>query len=211
MKKILEGVVHFKHHEYEAYRDLFADLGERQGPSTLFIGCSDSRVIPSMITHTPPGELFVIRNVANMVPAYEIAGEHRSTSSAIEYAARVLKVRNFIVCGHSNCGGCALINHEDPDSLNLPITKTWMDLAGPVKDAVNRELRDRDDVDPAARAWFTERTNVVEQMNNLLTYPYIRERYEAGTINLRGWYYVIPTGEVYEYTLDRGEFIRIDE
>lgn len=204
MQKLLNGVVHFKKNDFESHRELFSGLEDRQLPHTLFIGCSDSRVVPSMITQTLPGELFIVRNIANMVPVYRVADEYLSTTSAIEYAVKVLGVETIVVCGHSNCGGCALLHHENPDELDLPNTKKWMELAEPVRRAVGKELSA--DADPSAKAWLTEQANVVQQMKHLLTYPYIRERYDRGDIGILGWHYIIPRGEVYQYNKEKGEF-----
>ncbi|MBI9099672.1 MAG: carbonic anhydrase [Spirochaetaceae bacterium] len=203
MKKLLEGTVHFKKSDFEDHRELFSSLGKKQNPHTLFITCSDSRLVPSMITQTLPGELFIVRNVANLVPPYRIADEFLSTTAAIEYAVQVLKVSNIIVCGHSNCGGCALLNHEDPDSLPIPNTRKWMELAAPVRDLVNQTLKEND---PSARIWLTEQINVLEQMKHLLTYPYISEGYKNGTLSILGWHYIINSGEIFQYNKEIQEF-----
>ncbi len=203
MKKLLEGIVHFKKSDFENHRLLFTSLGEKQNPHTLFITCSDSRLVPGMMTHTLPGELFIVRNVANLVPPYRIADEFLSTTAAIEYAVQVLKISNIIVCGHSNCGGCALLHHEDPDSLNIPNTSKWMELAAPVRDQVNRTLMDND---PSARSWLTEQINVLEQMKHLLSYPYIQEPYKKGDLTIEGWHYIIKSGEIFQYDKDAQEF-----
>ena len=102
MEKLLNGVVQFKKEDFEAHKELFQELANYQKPHTLFIGCSDSRIVPNMITSTLPGELFVIRNIANIVPPYRIKDEYLATTSAIEYAVIVLEIQNIIICGHSN-------------------------------------------------------------------------------------------------------------
>lgn len=209
MEKLLAGVVQFKKKDFEKHRDLFNDLEEKQTPHTLFIGCSDSRVVPSLITQTLPGELFIVRNVANMVPPYRIADEYLSTTAAIEYAVMALRIENIIICGHSNCGGCALLHDGAPGSPDLPNTKKWMELAGPVAKSVASALEGKDS-DPAAKAWLTEQTNVVQQMKHLLSYPYIATEYEAGRLDIIGWHYIIPSGQVYEYSKKNGEFIALN-
>lgn len=203
MDKLLKGTVHFKGGDYEAHKDLFKQLGRKQKPHSLFIGCSDSRVVPNMITQTLPGELFIVRNIANIVPIYREADEHLATTSAIEYALQVLKVDNIIVCGHSNCGGCAALHQSPEDMKGLPHTRKWLELGSQVLEQVNRELPDGS---PEEREWLTEQTNVVEQIKHLLTYPYIRQRYQEGNLSIMGWHYIIETGEVYVYNKENGFF-----
>lgn len=203
MEKLLEGIVKFKRQDFEDHRELFNDLKEIQVPHTLFIGCSDSRLVPNLITRTLPGELFVIRNIANIVPPLVETHEHLATTSAIEYAVNVLKVENIVVCGHSNCGGCASLYLPDESFESLPYTKRWLELAHSVKETV---LRDFKDEEPEAKEWVTEQLNVVEQVKHLLTYPFIKEKYEKKEISISGWYYIIETGEVYIYNKKNGEF-----
>jgi len=198
-----EGVIRFRQNDFEANRQHFENLGREQNPHTLFIGCSDSRVVPSLITQTMPGELFIIRNIANLVPMYRESGEYLATTSAIEYAVLVLNVKNIIVCGHSNCGGCAAL-YESPGKMALiPHTRHWLELAMPVKEKV---LKIVDNTDLAAREWLTEQMNVAEQLRHLMTYPYIKERVNNGTMKLIGWHYMIHTGNIYEYHNETGEF-----
>lgn len=203
MEKLINGVVEFRRKDYEEHKNLFTSLGRTQKPHTLFIGCSDSRIVPSLITKTLPGELFIVRNVANLVPKYRLADEYLSTTSAIEYAVLVLEVENIIVCGHSNCGGCAALYKEPFDTGRLPHTHKWLELAQPVKKQVEDQLPEND---PAAREWLTEQTNIVEQMKHLLTYPPIAERYQQGKLAIHGWYYIIETGEIYNYNQSAGYF-----
>ena len=203
MEKLINGVVEFRSRDYEEHKELFTSLGRQQKPHTLFIGCSDSRIVPSLITKTLPGELFIIRNVANLVPKFRLADEYLSTTSAIEYAVQVLEVENIIICGHSNCGGCAALYKQEGDFEKLPHTHKWLELAGPVKQQVEERLPEDD---PAAREWLTEQTNIVEQMKHLLTYPYIARRYKKGRLSIQGWYYIIETGEIYSYDKEAGYF-----
>ena len=201
MDKLLKGVVHFKKRDFEKHRGLFEGLGRDQKPHTLFIGCADSRVVPSLITKTLPGELFIVRNIANIVPPYRMADEYLATTSAIEYAVQMLNVENIVVCGHSNCGGCASLYQEQNEKL--PHTRKWMELASSVKESVESQISEDD---PLAREWLTEQSNVVEQMKHLLTYPFIAERFKEGSLDIMGWHYIIETGEVYGYDRNEGCF-----
>jgi len=203
MQKLIEGAVAFRQNDFEAHEQLFNDLGKEQKPHTLFIGCSDSRVVPNMITTTMPGELFIIRNVANIVPPYKHAGEYLAAISAIEFAIQALEVENIVVCGHSNCGGIAALYKPLEYFQKLPHTRKWLELAHPVKDKVLQLLPNGNH---ASREWLTEQMNVVEQIHHLLTYPFIAEKYEKGRLNISGWYYIIETGEIFCYNADKGFF-----
>ena len=203
VQRLLEGIVKFRSVDFEANRDLFKKLKTEQKPHTLFITCSDSRVDPNLITGTLPGELFIIRNIANLVPPYRETAEYVATTSAIEYAVLALDVENIIVCGHSNCGGCAACLKSSKFLANMPHTKKWLKLARPVRDRVLREISADE---PEAREWMMEQANVVEQLKHLLAYPYIEERMNLGKLTLSGWHYIIETGEVFIYDKNLEEF-----
>ena len=204
MENLIRGTVEFRKTDFEQHKALFMRISEAQFPHTLFIGCSDSRVVPNFITKTLPGEIFVIRNVANIVPVYQVAGDFLGITSAIEYAVQALNVDNIVVCGHSNCGGCAALFKSAKQLSHLPHTKKWLELSKTVKEKVLDILPGEDD--PEARAWLTEQMNVVEQLRHLLTYPYIETRYREGTLKLIGWHYIIETGEIFGYNEEKGFF-----
>lgn len=203
MEKLLQGLIKFRKNDFEVHRELFGKLSRSQNPHTLFIGCSDSRLVPNLITQTLPGELFVIRNIANIVPPYRNTQEYLATTAAIEYAVNVLEVQNIIVCGHSNCGGCKSLYSPDEELDTIPHTKKWLELAGNVK---NRVLAEVTEDEKGKREWMTEQINVVEQLKHLLTYPFIRDKYTQQTLTIDGWYYIIETGEVYIYNRQNGVF-----
>ena len=203
MKKLIEGAVAFRQNDFEKHEQLFSELEKEQKPHTLFIGCSDSRVVPSMITATGPGELFIIRNIANIVPPYQASGEYLAAVSAIEFAVESLEVENIVVCGHSNCGGCAALFKPAEYFQKLPHTRKWLELALPVKEKVMKMLPDGNF---ASREWLAEQMNVVEQIRHLLSYPFIAEKYVKGLLAINGWHYIIETGEIYSYNADKGLF-----
>jgi len=204
MQKILDGLVKFRRGDFETHRELFRGLKSEQRPHTLFISCADSRVDPNMITDTLPGELFGIRNIANLVPPYHETSEYMASMSAIEYAVLSLEVKNIIVCGHSNCGGCAACLKPSNFLDHLPHTQKWLELAHPVRDRVLKEIPEDD---PEAREWMMEQANVVEQLKHLMTYPYIRQHVILEKLALSGWHYIIETGEVFIYDQNVGEFL----
>jgi len=204
MENLLKGIVNFREGDYDAHKELFNELKEQQKPHTLFISCSDSRVDPNMITGSLPGELFIVRNIANIVPPFRDTHDYVATTSAIEYAVLNLGVENIIVCGHSNCGGCAACLMPEEYLESLPHTKKWLELSYPVRDRV---LKDISEKDYGKREWLMEQLNVVEQLKHLLSYPYIKERVKEEKLKISGWHYIIETGEVFIYNKDVGEFI----
>ncbi|HIU64263.1 MAG TPA: carbonic anhydrase [Candidatus Avacidaminococcus intestinavium] len=202
--KLLAGIVKFRKEDYEAHKELFQSLGTYHNPHTLFIACSDSRLMPGLITKSLPGELFNIRNIANIVPPYRETGEFVATTSAIEYAVKHLDVERIIVCGHSNCGGCSACLNGERDLFGMPHTKKWLELAEPVRERV---LNSPYASDRGFAEWMMEQENVLEQLKHLLTYPFIAERVSNGTLTLEGWYYVIETGEIFTYDRKNQAFI----
>lgn len=207
MESLFDGVKEFNSKDFLEHEELFKKLGSAQTPHTLFIGCSDSRLVPNLITKTLPGELFVIRNIANLVPLHRDSSEFLSTTSAIEYAVKILNVSNIIVCGHSNCGGCSALYLEGL-LKEIPHTKKWLELAQNVKNKVLKMPDIQDD--HAKREWITEQLNITEQLQHLLTYPYIRKKYITKEINLLGWYYIIETGEIFNYNTEQKIFTKIE-
>lgn len=207
MERLINGALKFREDDFNAHSKFFKKLGRAQAPHTLFIGCSDSRVDPSLITKTAPGELFVVRNIGNLVPPYRETQDYVATTSAIEYALYVLNIENILVCGHSNCGGCnALWEHDQID--NLPHVKKWLELALPVCDHINKKYGTN--ISEEKREWLTEQINVIEQLKHLFTYPQVKERYAAGKLKIIGWHYIIETGEVFNFNYDTQQFELIE-
>ncbi|MGK2905359.1 MAG: carbonic anhydrase [Desulfuromonadales bacterium] len=205
MEKLFKGVARFRQDDFEAHKELFESLSRKQKPHTLFIGCADSRVVPDLITRTMPGELFTVRNIANIVPPYRQTQEYAGTTSSIEYAVLSLDVENIVVCGHSNCGGCAAMNQSPEELAHLPNVRRWLEISREVRGRVDRQM----DIEcPEKREWLTEQINILVQMRNLLTYPYVRERYEQGRLNIYGWYYIIETGEIFNFN-DQNEIFEL--
>lgn len=210
MESILAGIIKFRTQDYEEHKNLFCRLKNRQEPHTLFVACSDSRVVPELITKSLPGELFVIRNIANIIPKYEdthvdlTAPATSATTASIEYAVKVLKVKSIIICGHSNCGGCASIYLPDNVLDKVPNVKKWLQQAENVKTRVLEKLSENDEL--LKREWLTEQMNIVEQIKHLLTYPFIVEKYNNKELDIVGMYYTIETGEVFIYNAKKGLF-----
>ncbi len=188
--------------ERERYRTL-ADLG--QSPSTLVIACCDSRSAPEIIFDAGPGELFVIRNVANMVPPYEPDGNFHSTSSALEFAVLSLKVSDIVVMGHGRCGGirAALDPNAEPLSPGDFIGR-WMALLKPAAE----QIQSNDIMTQAERQTALERISIRNSLDNLRSFPEIKAREEEGKLNLHGAWFDISTGELWVMDPATRDFIR---
>ena len=178
-----------------------------QSPKALFIGCSDSRVIPDLMVQSNPGDLFVIRNVGNFVPPFKPDEDFHATASGIEYAVSVLKVEEIIICGHTHCGAC---NHlyEEIDDPSLVHTKKWLELGESAKTSAILSLGMNADKEDLLR--LTEKLSVIKQIENILTYPNVKKRFEEGSLSIHGWYYDIETGEIDYYNADTYEFLPLN-
>jgi len=184
----------FKEKYGKEYSSLFQKLvDEGQSPKTLFIACSDSRVVPNLITHTKPGDLFIARNIGNFIPPYDPNSEASATPAAIEYAVSVLKVSNIIVCGHTHCGACKSLHQDIPDEPEMLNIKKWLKFG---ESAKNQALAyvGKDDKEKLYAA--TEKFNIIDQMKNLLTYPGVKSRVESGELFVIGWYYHLEDGSL---------------
>lgn len=195
--ELLSRLRRFNTDAFPQYQARFKDLVEQgQHPSTLFIGCSDSRLVPHLLTGAGPGELFLVRNVAAFVPPYDGSWGHHGTAAAIEYAVLALNVEHIIVCGHSHCGGIRALYGEVPaEARNL---QAWLDLGREAVLPVQLS-------DEALRR--TEERSVVLQLERLMDYPMVRARVERGQLALHGWHYVIEAGEVNVFDVEAGGFV----
>jgi carbonic anhydrase len=195
---LLERLRDFRQHAFPDYAEAFQRLvADGQHPSTLFIGCSDSRVVPHLLIGSAPGELFLVRNVGAFVPPFRSDHGHHGTSAAIEFAVLNLRVRNIVVCGHSHCGAIrALYDDCAEEAVNL---NAWLGLGRDARLPMH-------EVD-AGVLRRTEQRSVVLQLERLLDYPMVRRRVDAGTLTLHGWHYIIEDGEVHTFDIRDGRFI----
>lgn len=200
--KFIKGFIRFQQNYFCDEATLFTKLRTGQNPKALVVACSDSRVDPAIITDCAPGDIFVIRNVANLVPAYAPDGRRHGVSAALEFAVRKLKVEHVIILGHSRCGGIeALLEADgDPDG---DFILDWMDIAAPARDQVRRELPALD-ADKQCRA--CEQAAVLVSLQNLLTFPWVAAAVEAGRLLLHGWYFDMEEGELLGYLPQTGSF-----
>lgn len=200
MRKLLEGIRDFQGRVFDSKRELFNKLANRQTPLAMFITCSDSRVVPDLITRTDPGDLFTLRNAGNLVPPTGDGGE--GEAATIEYAVKALEIRDIIICGHSQCGAMqALWNPRL--AVDFPTVATWVDKASAVRDRVVEKYGE---LSPEERLDATIKENVLMQLENLRTHPAVSAALEQGTLRLHGWMFSIATGEVLAYDAATDDF-----
>lgn len=208
MQKLLSGIHKFQQKELGRYQELFQRLSnEGQNPHTLFITCSDSRVLAELITQSQPGDLFVVKNVGNIVPSSDVVGSTNSTAAAIEFAVRTLKVKDVVICGHSQCGAMNALLHGLDEEPEMPHLKEWLDLATPVKKLIDKDYKYITDREEKIIAAGEE--NVLFGLENLKTYPIVQQRIEEGTLRLHGWFFKIATAEMFAYDQDSQQFLPI--
>ena len=206
---LISGNALFQESYHKAHEKEFLELVKNgQHPKALYIGCSDSRVLPNLITKSSPGDLFVVRNVGNFVAPYKPDESFHSTASAIEYAVSVLKVENIIVCGHTHCGAIASVHSkaglDDPELVH---TKKWLTLGvAPKNQAV---LALGADADKEELLRLTEKLSVITQIENLLTYPSVKKRVDNGSIVIYGWVYDIESGNIDYFDPESSQFVPI--
>ncbi|MGK5082501.1 carbonic anhydrase [Bdellovibrionota bacterium FG-1] len=210
MKKLIRGIVDFRKNVRPSCKDTFAQLALGQRPDTLFIACSDSRVVPNLFASSDPGDLFVIRNVGNLIPPcgeQGHSGSDESEAAAIEFALLTLPVTEIIVCGHSECGAMESLVRGRAQ-IEAPNLKSWLRHG-------DRCLQKLNSGNPLGahleRHNQLSQLNVLEQTEHLKTYPVVRKRLEEGTLRLHGWWFDIREADVYEYEPDEGHFHLIDE
>jgi carbonic anhydrase len=196
--KLISGHRRFRE-KFDSQHEVFERLAEEgQNPKVLWIGCSDSRVVPELITGADPGELFDVRNIANIVPpAPTIAC---ATGAAIEYAVLHLEVSHIVVCGHTECGGIKAL--ESPPSASAePHIASWLELAEPAREQVLQG-----NVPEAEIYLETIKTNILMQCDNLRTYPCVADRERSGELSVHPWLYDLHTGEIFEFDEGSGSW-----
>jgi carbonic anhydrase len=215
VKKLIEGIVTFRKGVRPDYRETFARLALGQKPDCLFIACSDSRVVPNLFASTEPGDLFVTRNVGNLVPASGPGGistGDEAEAAAIEYAVRTLDVRDIIVCGHSSCGAMrTLLDTEDGSTQAVegaPNLARWLRHALPALEKAKAGIT----LDPQlAPQDALSQLNVLQQLEHVRSYPSVAERIKEGRLGLHGWWFDIGRADVYAYEEEPNRFLLIDE
>ena len=206
MKKLLEGYARFRRDIFPAQRQLFESLAAGQHPETLFITCSDSRVVPSLITQTVPGTLFEIQNAGNLVPPHG-TGLVGGTVATLEFAVAVLKVRHIVVCGHSDCGAIKAL--LDPDKLeHVPQVAAWLAQAGGTRTQIERE-RSHASAEDQLRAAIE--LNARAQLDNARSHPLVAAAVARGELDLHAWYYDFVRGVLWACDPATDEFEPLPE
>jgi len=204
MQKLIAGVHKFRTDEFGNYKKLFRKLSqEGQNPHTLFITCSDSRVLAELITQSKPGDLFVVKNVGNIVPPSSVSGSTNSTAAAIEFAVESLGVSDIVVCGHSQCGAMGALLQGLPPEKQMPHLGDWLKLATPVREIIAREyssLADDDRLNAAAEE------NVLFALENLHSYHCVQDRLADGSLRLHGWFFKIASAELFAFDPEAHQF-----
>ncbi|MBK5274101.1 MAG: carbonic anhydrase [Desulfuromonadales bacterium] len=186
---LLDGNKRFVSEVFDRERDYFADLAKQQRPTVLWIGCSDSRVPVNTITQTRPGEVFVHRNVGNIV-----ATNDWNLSAVLEFSINHLQIPDIVICGHYGCGGIGALDDENDQDRYIPI---WLNNAYKAKERVDEQLRGLHFKLPAEqRMNLIVEENVRLQLDHLLEYPFVRTSMRGGHLNVHGWVYDMGTGEI---------------
>lgn len=205
MQRLIDGVHKFRNDEFGNYRKLFRKLSQDgQNPHTLFITCSDSRVLAELITQSKPGDLFVVKNVGNIVPPAGVTGDTNSTAAAIEFAVAGLRVSDIVICGHSQCGAISTLLGHTPLADSMPHLRDWLKIAAPVLDMVKKDYTHL--TDTVARENAAGEENVLFGLENLRGYPCVQDRLTDGSLRLHGWFFKIATAELFAYDPETRQF-----
>lgn len=201
MADLIQGFKKFHKDIFEHKQKLFEKLAHGQSPQALFITCSDSRINPNLLTQTEPGDLFILRNAGNLVPAYgAVIG---GTTATIEFGVSVLNIKEIIVCGHTDCGAMKAL--LDPELMkDLPAVREWLRIAESTRQ-IMKEIYPNLTGEELFAATIKE--NVLVQLEHLRTHPAVATRLRSGTLTLHGWIYSIGTGEVWLYDQNQEKFV----
>ena len=205
MQKLVRGIREFREKVRPGYKEKFAHLALGQAPDCLFLTCADSRVVPNIVASTDPGDLFVVRNVGNLVPTCDpsgVPGADTGEGAAIEFAVLVLNVKDIVICGHSDCGAMsALLSGQLPGGA--PHLQAWLRSGRTPLEEVVRDLHFREGLSPVNRL---SQANVLRQLDHLRSYPPVREREAAGSLALHAWWFDIAEAEVLAFDGERRSF-----
>ena len=203
MQKLIEGLREFVTTAHASDRELYDRLSRGQSPDALFVTCSDSRVSPNLITGTGPGDLFVVRNAGNIVPPANVGG---GEAASIEYAVGALKVRDVVICGHSDCGAMKAV--LDPSAVKaLPSVASWLEHT----DRVRAIVGENGQLPPEQRLARAIEVNVLTQMGHLRSHPSVAAAIDRGELSVHGWVWDIASGRVRAFDSDQGTFVDLLE
>ena len=199
LDQLLAGFRSFRTRYFEEQPEVYAKLVARgQRPEVLLIGCCDSRADPAILLSAEPGELFIVRNVANLVPPYQPDSHYHGTSAALEFAVRDLKVRHVLVLGHSGCGGIQALLNPAAVLENREFIAQWVSIA----DQIRKDARVVDPANPKS----AEQAAIRVSLSNLMSFPWIAERVKSGDLSLHGWWFDLDEGALWGIDEPGGEF-----
>ncbi len=205
MRKLLSGIIDFRKNVRPQRLETFARLANGQTPDVLFVACSDSRVAPNWFASTDPGDLFVIRNVGNMVPP---CGDHNhSVAAGIEFSISNLKISDIVICGHSGCGAIHAMA-TGIDNVKSDHLKVWLETGRPALKFPESKIKFDEGLSAEDRL---SQCNVLQQIEHLKTYPIIKEKLRKKEVKIHGWWFEIPLGNVYAFDSKSKKFLIIDE
>jgi len=207
LTRIIQGINQFHDNYFQSHQDLFEELSQGQAPDVLFITCSDSRIDPFLITQSPPGRLFVMRNVGNIVPSYGSAS--MTESAGIEYAIQALGVKDVIICGHSHCGAMRGLLQIGSLAETMPMVYGWLRTHGEPTRRLVMDNYPHESGDRLLKIAIEQ--NILTQIENLKTYPVVRSGLHAGKLNLHAWIYEIETGSVYTFDANQRKFALLEQ
>ncbi len=203
IKRILKGLNQFQTNYFTLHQEMFRQLSQGQTPEILFITCSDSRIDPNLLTQTKPGELFIIRNLGNIIPTH--GNSNSSEGAGIEYAVSALNIKHIIICGHSHCGSMKALLQLNSLNEEMPLVYDWLKHHA---ESTRRLLRDNyKNYDGEELLKIAIEQNVLTQIENLETYPVIRSKLHGGKLSLHAWVYEIETGQIFAYDANNRKFV----
>ena len=203
IKRILKGLNQFQTNYFTLHQEMFRQLSQGQTPEILFITCSDSRIDPNLLTQTKPGELFIIRNLGNIIPTH--GSSNSSEGAGVEYAVSALNIKHIIVCGHSHCGSMKALLQLNSLNEEMPLVYDWLKHHA---ESTRRLLRDNyKNYDGEELLKIAVEQNVLTQIENLETYPVIRSKLHGGKLSLHAWVYEIETGQIFAYDANNRKFV----
>lgn len=208
LERFISGFKVFREEYFGARGSRFETLKHGQNTKTMIIGCSDSRVDPAILTNAAPGDLFIVRNVANLVPPFEENGCRHGVSAALEYAVLHLEVEDIIVLGHSKCGGIGSLMAGKCGHNEGGFIDRWMCIAAPARDRVFAEMPY---ADAETRRQAAEEAAILLSLENLHSFPFIHTRVSQGKLSLHGWYFDLSHGNLLEYHAGSGVFEKLGD
>jgi carbonic anhydrase len=206
VQKLVNGIHRFQSDIFRPNHELFQRLAGGQNPQALFITCSDSRMMPDLITAAEPGDLFVLRNAGNLIPPNG-AAPNSGEAATIEYAVDALGIQDIVVCGHTRCGAMQALMHLESVE-HMPYVRRWLSHAAATREIILSQYENLD-VFPEALWSATVEENVLVQLENLRTHPSVASGLALGRLKLHGWVYKIETGDVFSFNPEAGQFVNV--